>query len=51
MAWQMFDACLGDANVGVRVAALKAACSFFQDVYTADAGGRFFVSVVLFCLW
>ena len=36
----MFDACLGDADVGVRVAALKAACSFFQDVYTADAGGR-----------
>lgn len=37
----MFDACLGDASVGVRVAALKAACSFFQDIYIADDGEAF----------
>ena len=28
---QMFGACLDDADIGVRVAALKAACSFLQD--------------------
>ena len=29
---QMFDACLGDADAGIRVAALKACCSFLQDL-------------------
>ncbi|CAN0411049.1 unnamed protein product [Pylaiella littoralis] len=28
---QMFGACLEDASIGVRVASLKAACSFLQD--------------------
>lgn len=27
----MFGACLEDASIGVRVASLKAACSFLQD--------------------
>ena len=52
---QMFDTCLGDSNVGVRVAALKAACSFLQDVYVPAAGeflfAVFFVLLVFFCFF
>lgn len=33
---QTFDACLVDSNIGVRVAALKAACSFVQELIAGD---------------
>eukprot|EP00903_Cladosiphon_okamuranus_P012365 g11590.t1 len=35
---QMFGACLDDAYIGVRVAALKAACSFLQDALPGPSG-------------